>query len=235
MAASLLLFTILVLIYIVIADIITILFRLTGLTEETARFQVLSLLTNTGYTTRASEALMSSRKRQRLARATMLFGYIFTISIVSAMVNFFTTIGKSELHTLIYVVPVIIVIMLIFGRLRKSPAFKSRFDAKIETIGNKIMFGSDVNPIVVMENYGDTVLANVCLNHVPEILNDVKLSEASLMSEHNVMVVLIKNRSGDAKQATADSVLKKNNIGTVLGKLKDIKSVFQNTDKPQQA
>ena len=224
--ASLILFAFLVLIYILISDIITILFRLTGMTEDAARFQVVSLLTNSGFTTKASEAIMSSRKRMRLARATRLFGYVFTISIVSTMVNFFMSLGKAQLNSIIIMIPIIVAVMLVFNYFRHSTAFKTKFDHKIEQIGNRIMFGKDVNPVVIMEDYGDTVLANVLVNKVPEIIDGVQLSESCLMSEYNIMVVLIKNRSGEAKQAKADSVLHKNDIITCMGRLKDIKAVF---------
>ena len=100
MAGSLILFVFFIIIYILISDIITIFFRLTGLTEEKARFQVISLLTNSGFTTRESESVVSSKVRRRLARATMLFGYAFTVTIVSTTVNFFMTLGKSELNSL---------------------------------------------------------------------------------------------------------------------------------------
>ena len=120
MEGSLLLFVLFIIIYIVISDIITIFFRLTGLTEEKARFQVVSLLTNSGYTTRESEAIVSSKIRRRLARATMLFGYAFTVTIVSTAVNFFMTLGKSELNSLLYTIPILLLIMLVFSMLRRS-------------------------------------------------------------------------------------------------------------------
>ena len=74
MIGSLIVFVLFIIVYIVISDIITIFFRLTGLTEEKARFQVISLLTNSGFTTRESESVVASKIRRRLARATMLFG-----------------------------------------------------------------------------------------------------------------------------------------------------------------
>ena len=55
MIGSMIVFVLLIIFYITIADIITILFRLTGMTEERARFQVISLLTNSGFTTQESE------------------------------------------------------------------------------------------------------------------------------------------------------------------------------------
>ena len=226
MAASLILFVFFVMIYIVISDIITIFFRLTGLTEEKARFQVISLLTNSGFTTRESEAVVSSKLRRRLARATMLFGYAFTVTIVSTTVNFFMTLGHSELQSLLYLLPVMLLLLFGFHTLRKSEFFKTRFDGWIERIGNRIMFGSKSNPVVLVEDYGETVVAHIYLQQVPEVLRDVPLSQSVLMSDYNVMVLMVKKKDGEAQQANADTVLRENDIIMVLGSRENIRKVF---------
>ena len=59
---ALFLFSLIILIYWVITELFTILFRFTGLPDERARFQVISLLTGCGYTTRESEMFLSDRK-----------------------------------------------------------------------------------------------------------------------------------------------------------------------------
>ena len=86
---ALLLFSFIILLYWVITEVFTFIFRLTGLPAEKARFQVISLLTGCGFTTRESEMILSSRRRRRLARITMLFGYVFNVTIVSAFINVF--------------------------------------------------------------------------------------------------------------------------------------------------
>ena len=88
---ALLLFSLIILLYWIISELFTFFFRLTGLPDERARFQVLSLLTGTGFTTRESEMVLASRRRRRLARVTMLFGYVFNITFVSAFINVFLT------------------------------------------------------------------------------------------------------------------------------------------------
>ena len=227
MAGSIVLFAFFIIIYIIISDIITILFRLTGLTEEKARFQVISLLTNSGFTTRESESVVSSKIRRRLARATMLFGYAFTVTIVSTAVNFFMTLGKSEIETLLVIIPVIILVMALFHALRKSLVLKSHFDRWIESLGNRIMFGKHSNPLVLVEDYGDMVVAQIFLQEVPHILENTPLSQSVIMAEHNIMVMMVKNKEGTARQANADTVLKKEDIIMVLGKRKDIREVFE--------
>lgn len=84
-AASL--FALLILVYWVISELFTIIFRFFGLPEEKARFQVTSLITGTGFTTHESEMILTTKQRRRLARMTMLFGYVFNISVVSAFIN----------------------------------------------------------------------------------------------------------------------------------------------------
>ena len=227
MAGSLILFTLFIIVYIVISDIITIFFRLTGLTEEKARFQVISLLTNSGFTTRESESIVSSRIRRRLARATMLFGYAFTVTIVSTTVNFFMTLGSGQLKALVIWIPVLLGILVLFHLLRRSVYLKTKFDGWIEGIGSRLMFGKDANPIVLLEDYGNMVVAHIYLQKVPQILRDVPLRESAIMARHNIMVMTVKNRSGEAKQATADTVLKPNDIIMVMGRRKDIQEVFE--------
>ena len=61
------LFLLIILLYFVMSEFFTALFRFTGLPNEKARFQVISLLTGCGYTTRESEMILSSRSRRRLA------------------------------------------------------------------------------------------------------------------------------------------------------------------------
>lgn len=227
MAASLILFVFFVIIYIVISDIITIFFRLTGLTEEKARFQVISLLTNSGFTTRESESVVSSKIRRRLARATMLFGYAFTVTIVSTTVNFFMTLGKSELDSLLFLLPILLAVIIGFHMLRKSTFFKTKFDGAIESIGNRLMFGKRSNPVVMVEDYGSMVVAHIYLQQIPDILRDTPLSESVLMPKYNIMVMMVKNKDGEARQAHADTILKPDDIIMVLGQRKSIREVFE--------
>ena len=70
-------------------EVFTVLFQLTGLTREKAKMQVVSLLTNSGFTTNESEIVMIGKHRRRLAKTVMLCGYSFAVIIVSVLVNIF--------------------------------------------------------------------------------------------------------------------------------------------------
>ena len=58
LSVSISLFFAVAVLYILIIDVFTILFRMSGMTEEKAKFQVISLLTNSGYTTKESELVV---------------------------------------------------------------------------------------------------------------------------------------------------------------------------------
>lgn len=78
-------------IYIVIVlaviEIAVVLMRATGLERSVARFQVISLLTSTGYTTKESELISEHPVRRRIGMFLILFGVFSFAVIVSAIAN----------------------------------------------------------------------------------------------------------------------------------------------------
>jgi len=230
MVGSMIMFVLLIIFYILIADIITIFFRLTGMTEERARFQVISLLTNSGFTTQESEAVVTSKIRRRLARATMLFGYAFTVTILSTTVNVFMTMSDSELGAMLLLFPALLVVLGGFWMMRRSMYLKTIFDGWIERIGSRIMFGKDRNQVVLVEEYGTMVVAHIYLHTVPPILRGVTLAESGIMSDHSLMVMLVKSEEGDAQQANGGTILQPKDTIMVLGKRKTIRDVFESIE-----
>ncbi len=230
MIGTLIVFVLLIIFYILIADVITIFFRLTGMTEERARFQVISLLTNSGFTTQESEAVVTTKIRRRLARATMLFGYAFTVTILSTTVNVFVTMNDTELNAVIVVLPSLLAVLTAFYFLRKSIFLKSRFDGWIERIGNRIMFGKKANQVVLVEEYGSMVVAHIYLHTVPEMLKDTRLADSGIMSDHHLMVMMVKSVDEDARQANGNTILRAKDTIMVLGDRKTIREVFENIE-----
>ena len=85
-----------IIIYISFIDVFAVLFRMTGLTIEKAKFQVISLFTNAGFTTRESEIIVSNPRRRNLAKAAMITGHIFSIIIFSLIVTIITSIATTQ-------------------------------------------------------------------------------------------------------------------------------------------
>ncbi|MBT3319023.1 MAG: hypothetical protein HN948_07025 [Clostridia bacterium] len=62
-----------------LVEVLAIVFRITGLNSQKARFQVISILTHTGFTTRESELIAQHPLRRKLASALIVYGKIKSI------------------------------------------------------------------------------------------------------------------------------------------------------------
>ncbi|MFD1358602.1 TrkA C-terminal domain-containing protein [Fictibacillus halophilus] len=71
----------------VVIEINVLLFTLTGLKKEIARFQVISMFTATGFTTGESELILEHPIRRRLSTFLILFGVFSLAVIISAISN----------------------------------------------------------------------------------------------------------------------------------------------------
>jgi hypothetical protein len=83
-------FTFTVIYLVIIATIIeinTILFSITGIKRQVARFQVISLMTGTGFTTGESEVILGHPFRRRLGIFLILFGAFSFAVIISSLSN----------------------------------------------------------------------------------------------------------------------------------------------------
>ena len=224
---ALLLFSFIILLYWVITELFTFFFRLTGLPTEKARFQVISLLTGTGFTTRESEIILSSRRRRRLARITMLFGYVFNVTIVSVFVNVFISMKViQDGHQLLsFLIPLgTAALIFIFMRVPKIHAWgenllrhlADRFFDRQETF----------NAVMTVDNIGSETIAQVTLRHIPEEYRGLTLAETRLRAETGILVMLVERQGGKPIPARAETVFEPGDKLTVFGDYQTICKAF---------
>ena len=221
------LFALIILGYWVISELFAMLFRFTGLPDDKARFQVISLLTGCGFTTHESELLLTTRSRRRLARITMLFGYVFNITIVSAFINVFFSLKVSELAADIIssIIPLSVVLFILaFIRVPKVRAWGDRL---IEKLAGRIIHKDTANTVWLMDYIGEDTIAQVTLYEVPEELKGVPLSASGLKTEQNILVMLVEPKGGKAEPAGADTVFQPEDKLTVFGNYAAISRVFR--------
>jgi hypothetical protein len=220
------LFSLVILVYWVISELFAMLFRFSGLPDEKARFQVISLLTGCGFTTRESELLLTSRSRRRLARITMLFGYVFNITIVSMLINVFLSLKVTELSNLFSVlIPILAAaIIIIFMRVPKVRAWGDRI---IERLASRFTRNGKMNSLLLLDYLGDDSIAQVTLNEVPERFRETPLAKTGLRAEHNLMVMLIEKPGKKAVPAGAKTIIEVGDKLTVFGDYKTISAVFE--------
>lgn len=222
---ALTLFSIIILVYWVISELFAMLFRFTGLPDEKARFQVISLLTGCGFTTHESELLLTNKSRRRLARITMLFGYVFNITIVSMLINVFLSLKLSVFKNYFSIlIPIIAASVIItFMRVPKVRAWGDRI---IERLAGRVAHRGNENSLLLLDYIGEDSISQVTLHTVPEAFRDLPLSETGLKTEHNILVMLIEHRGQKAEPATAQTVFLPDDKLTVFGNYQTIAKVF---------
>ena len=220
------LFALVILGYWVISELFAMLFRFTGLPDEKARFQVISLLTGCGFTTHESELLLTTRSRRRLARITMLFGYVFNITIVSAFINVFFSLKVSELAADLFSSLIPLPVILFIVAFMRVPAIRSWGDRLIEKLAGRIIHRDIANTIWIMDYIEQESIAQVTLNEVPEELQGKPLSDSGLRTNYGIMVMLVESAGRKAEPPTAQTVFQPGDKLTVFGDYATISQVF---------
>ena len=211
------LFSLIILLYWVITELFTIFFRFTGLPEERARFQVISLLTGCGFTTRESEMVLTNRGRRRLARITMLFGYVFNITIVSAFVNVFFSLKMAQVENLLVVLIPLAAVAIIFIFMR-VPIIRAWGSAQLEKLADRMIRGEGGNNIVMPLDYiGKDSIALITLKYIPEEYENVPLARTGLRADTGILVMLVEPFGKKPVPAGADTVFHVGDKLTVFG------------------
>lgn len=221
------LFSALVLIYWLVTELFTTLFRLTGLPVEKAQFQVISLLTGCGFTTKESELFLSTRRRRHLARITMLFGYVFRMTIISAFINVFLSAKLSDAEQSIadYLVPVMCA-AAIFVFIR-FPSIRAKGDTLLEKVAKRLIQRKEGgNSVMLLDYIGSESIACVTLNTVPERFQGVSLKESRFKTETGILVMLVERPGQKAEPADAGTVFCEGDKITVFGNYSAICKTF---------
>ena len=219
------LFALIVIIYLVITELFTILFRIVGLPEEKARFQVISLLTGCGFTTRESELFISTRSRRRIARSIMLFGYVFNITVITALINVFLSMKTFQEQAFMGVFVPIAIVALVFIVIR-IPFIRSRLDSFLMRIAGRVINRDDSNSVVIIGHIGGDSVAQVILKNIPDELAGKTLAQMDLRTAGSILVMLVEHKKTGTAPAVADTVFLSGDTLTVFGNYKDICRIF---------
>lgn len=215
---ALFLFSIIILVYWVITELFTILFRFTGLPDERARFQVISLLTGCGYTTKESEMFLSNKHRRTLARITMLFGYVFNITIVSAFINVFLSLKLTQAEHYYFGILIPLAAVAIIFIFMRVPRVRAWGDSILQRVADRLVGRTDAfNTVLLLDYIGTDTIALVTLRHIPDEYRNVPLSEMGLKAETGILVMLVEHEGNKAEPAGADTVFGIGDKLTVFG------------------
>lgn len=227
LVASILAISIAIVLYFSLIEIYTVLFRITGLTKEKARFQVISMITCAGFTTGESEIITTNRKRRRLAVACMISGTLFNVVIISLIINLIGSIAKADFieEQLIWIGIILgsLVLVLIIIKI----PFVSKFIEKtIEVLGRKIMNRKDnANALTMLDSYDSDAIIEIYINNIPEILKNKTLMESNFKNQYNINILMLK-RGNRTIDITKDTVIQNKDKIVVFGNRQIIKDLF---------
>lgn len=186
-----------------------------------------SLLTGSGFTTRESEMLFSSRSRRRLARNTMLFGYVFNVTFVSAVANVFVPIKLRSLGSSFLGMLIPVGAMATVFAVTKACRTRMRLDEKIEQLANRFGGVKNKNGVIRIDQIGSMTIARVSLNIVPEELRNQTLASMKLKPARNILVLMVERADPQVENPTARTQFQFGDRVTVFGDDRQVCEVFE--------
>ena len=232
---SIILILLIIIIYIFMIQVFTVLFRITGLTKEKARFQVISLLTNSGYTTSESEIITNNRRRRNIATSCMITGTIFNVLIVSLIINILFNIKADIEESYIWMIVSfsVFILILVIMRLKVVRNGMERF---IEFLADKLDHSKrEENVITVLDVYGKNSIVEIHMNRVPDFMVDKALKDCYLKTKYSLNVMLVK-RNNRVLEVNADTIISKGDNVILFGLTQNIRDIFGiKTNKSNEA
>lgn len=211
-------FLLLCLMFFLTIEIMTVMFKLTGLSEEKARFQVISLLTSSGFTTKESELITQHPSRRKLAQYVMVIGYVGYLTGISFLINIIRT-SLSIKNILILVVFFLLALLFL-----KNKRFLGFLDSKIEKIILKKPFKSPHKMYKLINRAKGYGVFNIVLDENSPLVN-VALIDSNL-KPHNVIILNIDKGNQFIGFPKRDYVLEKGDNILIYGKIEEVNRIF---------
>jgi hypothetical protein len=155
-----------------VIEIFVILFRLTNLKSEVSRFQVISLMTGTGFTTGESELILGHPVRRKLATFLILFG-AFSLAVIISSIS---TILSEDLRTkdILYASGVVLLVFVIL---------------KLKSVQTKLskLFKQDMKQTIEL---GDLPIKDIFISEEQDQLLNLHIYKESSLFEKQINQVI---------------------------------------------
>ena len=224
---SILTIAIAVVLYIYTIEVFTILFRITGLTKEKARFQVISMITCSGFTTSEAEIVTVNKRRRRLAIICMITGTIFNVIIISFLLNLINSVASNEImKDQIQKVVIILAIAIGVIVISKLPFVAKPMEKLVVLLARKIFYkNKNTNILTMLDSYGKDAIVEIHINRTTEVLLNKTLKESDLKKRYNLNLMMLK-RGGRTIEITGNTVIQEEDDIVVFGNRQSIKDLF---------
>ncbi len=221
---SLILFAVILTIIWMIVEIVSILLKSTGMDMYKARFQTISILTHTGFTTRESELITQHPFRRKIASFLMVVSYLSQITLISVLINAL----MQNTNKLLIIGAILIVILIFFFSLTRTKFLSSRIDRFVERIIEKRIFRSTKkNPMSqVMKTSTDFGIFEIIIDE-DRGLNGKTLSESGLKKSF-IQVLKVDKGNETINFPEPNYLIGVGDKLVVYGKIKSIREIVIN-------
>ncbi|NLI54931.1 MAG: hypothetical protein GX417_11540 [Clostridiales bacterium] len=212
---SLVIFFILFILIWLLIEILSIVLKLTGLELSKARFQVISILTHTGFTTRESELIVQHPTRRKIASALMIVSYVAQITLITLLFNVLTQATRDILGTVVALGVMVLFVIVV----TQSKYLSDRFDRLTEKLLKKRMKkASSGNRIEQVLNLSPEFSIYELIVDTDSFICDKTLSELNL-KEHFIQILKIDRGSEMIDFPKADTRVLAGDRMIVYGKI----------------
>lgn len=213
-------FLLAIILFLLVIEVITVLFKLTGLSEDKARFQVISLLTGCGFTTKEADLITQHPTRRKLAQVIMVLGYLGFITGISFLIKLLKSSFAIEDITIILIASLIILVLI------KNKFFLSNLDTIIENIVLKKYFRKKSSTKIYKlinraKGYG---IYNIIIEDDCTLIG-VSLKDSNL-KPHNMLILNIDKGDKFIGFPKRDYIIEKGDNILIYGKVEEVIKTF---------
>jgi len=210
---------VIIFVFFLIVRVATVILKLTGLDEKTARFQAISAFTGTGFTTKEAETIVEKEVRRRTVTVLMVLGKVGIVSVIGGL---FLSFGKDNLSADLWKALIILSFMLVLYVVAASKPFSrvlTRFIEKGIIAGGLVKQRTLEELFSLPKGYGIAQL-NITKDTAEKGLTLAKAG----FSGKNILVLSIERDSRLISFPHAEDVIQERDKLLCYGLLKTIKS-----------
>jgi uncharacterized membrane protein YqjE len=193
---------------------------ITGLESDVARFQAVSMLTATGFTTKESELIARHPIRRKLSIFLILFG-VFSLAVLIASI--------TKVLTENFRVPQLIIITIFFGIIYLA--------VKNKTINQKLK-GKFVQDLKEEFALDEMPVQEILYTSEEDFFTGVEISKDSpyvdhkfsdvIRPEQDIMLLLVRRGERKIRESERDYTIQEGDVLYLYGSKKEIESKFKN-------
>ncbi|MFD9628593.1 hypothetical protein [Peribacillus muralis] len=205
-------------IIVLVIEISVTLLKLTGLKSKVARFQVISMLTGTGFTTDESKSIIDHPVRRKISMFLILFG-AFSLAVIISSIS--TLLSDDLRLTELSIIIGILVVATVFI---KSPFMNNRLSAKMksEMYNHYELWQHPIEDVLFLED--DDVVMKIDIYEKSELI-DVKVGDM-LPQEADINLLFVESGEVKLRKELCEYKIKLGDILFLYGNKKEIEETF---------